>query len=42
LPVVAFFAIKWIRTDVRQGMLVLALQLGAALSAAFPVWWFHW
>ena len=42
LPVVAFFAIKWIRTDVRQGLLVFALQLGAALSAAFPVWWFHW
>lgn len=41
-PVVAFFAIKWIRTNVRQGLLVLALQLFAALSAAFPVWWFHW
>jgi hypothetical protein len=41
-PVIAFFAIKWIRTDVRQGLMVLALQLGAALSAAFPVWWFHW
>ena len=42
VPVIAFFAIKWIRTDVRQGLVVLALQLGAALSAAFPVWWFHW
>jgi hypothetical protein len=42
LPVVAFFAIKWLPTDVRKGLLVLALQLGAALAAAFPVWWFHW
>lgn len=41
-PVVAFFAIKWIRTNVREGLLVLTLQLFAALSAAFPVWWFHW
>ena len=42
IPVVAFFAIKWLPTNLRQGLLVLALQLGAALSAAFPVWWFHW
>ena len=42
VPVVAFFAIKWLPTDFRQGLLVLGLQLGAALSAAFPVWWFHW
>ena len=42
VPVVAFFAIKWLQTNLRQGLLVLALQLGAALSAAFPVWWLHW
>ncbi len=41
-PVIAFFAIRWIRTDIRQGLLVLALQIAAALSAAFPVWWFGW
>jgi hypothetical protein len=42
VPVVAFFAIKWLPTQPRQGLLVLALQLGAALAAMFPVWWFHW
>jgi len=42
VPVIAFFAIKWLPTNFKQGLLVLALQLGAALSAAFPVWWFHW
>src|SRR5438045_7929162 len=42
LPVVAFFAIKWLPTDIRKGLLVLGLQLGAALVAAFPVCWFHW
>jgi hypothetical protein len=42
VPVVAFFAIKWLPTEPRQTLLVLALQVGAALAAMFPVWWFHW
>lgn len=41
-PVVAFFAIKWLPTEPRQALLVLALQVGAALAALFPVWWFAW
>ena len=42
VPVVAFFAIKWLPAEPRQAVLVLALQLGAALAALFPVWWFQW
>lgn len=42
VPVVAFFAIKWLPTEPRQALLVLALQIGAALAAMFPVWWFQW
>jgi len=42
LPVVAFFAIKWLPIAPRQALLVLALQVGAALAAMFPVWWFQW
>jgi hypothetical protein len=42
LPVVAFFAIKWLPMEPRQAVLVLALQVGAALAALFPVWWFQW
>jgi hypothetical protein len=42
VPVIGFFAIKWLPTEPRQAMLVLALQLGAALAALFPVWWFQW
>jgi hypothetical protein len=42
LPVVAFFAIKWLPAEPRQAVLVLALQVGAALAALFPVWWFQW
>ena len=42
VPVVAFFAIKWLPTEPRQAVQVLALQVGAALAALFPVWWFQW
>lgn len=42
VPVVAFFAIKWIPAKPRQALPVLALQVGAALAAMFPVWWFQW
>ena len=42
VPVVAFFAIKWLPTEPRQAVVVLALQVGAALAAMFPVWWFQW
>ena len=41
-PVVAFFAMRWFPTVPRQAVLVLALQVGAALAAMFPVWWFQW
>lgn len=42
VPVVAFFAIKWLPAAPRQALVVLALQVGAALAAMFPVWWFQW
>lgn len=42
LPVIAFFAIKWLPAEPRQAVPVLALQVGAALAAMFPVWWFQW
>jgi len=41
-PIIAFHVIKWLPTQSKQTLLVLALQLGAALAAIFPVWWFHW
>ena len=42
LPVVAYFAIKWLPVEPRRALVVLALQLCAALTAMFPVWWFQW
>lgn len=42
VPVVAFFAIKWLPAEPRQAVIVLTLQVVAALAAMFPVWWFQW
>ena len=42
IPVIAFFATKWLPAEPVRALLVLALQIGAALAAMFPVWWFQW
>ena len=42
VPVMAFFAVRWIPSGPRRALLVLAVQVGAALAAMFPVWWFQW
>jgi len=42
VPVIAYFAISWLPVRPRRALFVLALQLGAALAAMFPVWWFQW
>ena len=42
VPVVAFFAIKWLPRSPRQALLVLALQGGAALAALAPVFLLNW
>ena len=42
LPIVAFFAIKWIPHDPKRALSILALQATAGLAALFPVWWFQW
>lgn len=41
LPIVAFFAIKWLPRTLRQALLVLALQAGAALAALAPVFFLN-
>jgi hypothetical protein len=42
VPVAAVFAVKWLPTAPRQALAVMTLQIGAALAAMFPVWWFRW
>ena len=37
LPIVAFFAIKWLPRSPKQALLVLAVQAGAGLAALAPV-----
>ena len=42
IPLVLFFAIKWLPQAPRQAGLILALQIGAALAAMAPVFLLHW
>jgi len=42
IPFVMFFAIKWVWQSPRRAVPILALQLGAALAAIAPVFFFHW
>jgi len=37
IPFVAFFAIEWLPRAPRQALLILVLQIGAALAALAPV-----
>ena len=37
LPIVAYFAIKWLQLAPRQALQILAFHLGAALAALAPV-----
>jgi hypothetical protein len=41
IPVLAFFAIKWLPRAPRQTLYVLALQAGAALAAISPVFFLN-
>lgn len=42
LPVIAFFAIRWLPLIPRQALLMLVVQAGAALAALAPVFLLHW
>jgi hypothetical protein len=42
VPVVLFFAIKWLPRSPRQAVPILGLQVGAALAAMAPVFLLHW
>jgi hypothetical protein len=42
VPIVLFFAIKWLPQSPRQAVPILGMQVGAALAAMAPVFLFHW
>ena len=39
VPIVMFFAIKWLPRAPRETLLVLALQAGAVIAALASVYW---
>jgi hypothetical protein len=41
LPLLAFFAIKWLPRAPKQTLFVLALQIAAVLAAMAPVYFLH-
>ena len=42
LPIIAFFGFRWLPRAPRYALLVLALQVAAAVSALAPVYLLHW
>jgi hypothetical protein len=42
VPIVVFFVIKWVPQAPRHALLILALQVAAALVAMAPVFVLHW
>jgi FtsH-binding integral membrane protein len=42
LPIVLFFAFRWLPRAPRYALLVLALQAAAAVAALAPVYILHW
>jgi hypothetical protein len=42
VPLVVFYAIKWLPRTPGTALPVLAVQIGAALAAAGPVYWLGW
>jgi hypothetical protein len=42
LPIIAFFALRWLPAEPKRALVVLALQFVAGCAAAFPVFYFRW
>ncbi len=42
VPIVAFFAIRWLPQAPKKAALILGVQLFAALAAMAPVFLLHW
>ena len=42
VPIVVFFAVKWIPREPTRALLVLAIQVAAVVVALAPVYILHW
>lgn len=40
VPIIGFFALRWLPVEPRKAVPILLLQIAAALAAAFPVFYF--
>ena len=40
VPIIGFFAIRWLPVEPRKAFPILLLQIAAAVAAAFPVFYF--
>lgn len=41
LPIIAFFAIKWLQRTPKDALIVLASQALAGVAACAPIWYFN-
>ncbi len=41
LPIIAYFALRWLPRAPKQALQILALQVSAALAALAPVYHYH-
>ena len=41
-PVIIFYSIKWLPQTPKTALAVVAVQIGAVLAAAGPVYWLGW
>lgn len=42
IPIILYFAAKWLPSSPRQARAILVLQIGALLTAMLPVFLLHW
>jgi hypothetical protein len=42
IPIIAFFALRWLPKSPRSSSLVLTLQAAAGIAALVPVYLLHW
>ena len=42
VPIIVYFAVKWLPQSPKQGAVALALQLGGAFTAMLPVYLLRW
>ena len=42
IPIIAFFAIRWLPQSPRSSVVVLAMQAAAGIATVAPIYFLHW